>query len=155
MKVRYDHVSVFVVHPAGAGFQFLQLRRQADDYLGGTWQTVRGSGEAGETSMQTALRELREETGLTPVEFYSLGIVETFYIAADDTLFHSPAFIAFVAANASVTLDQEHDNHRWIDAADAEKLFMWPSETPLLREITTKILQSSLAKPHLHIKLSD
>ena len=152
MKVRYDHVTVFVIRPAGDAFEFLQLRRQADDYLGGTWQTVRGTGKAGESSVQTALRELREETGLTPAEFYSLGLVETFYLAADDCLFHSPAFVAFVAAGSGVTLDCEHDAHRWISAADAERLFMWPSEAPLLREIAAKILQNSDAKPLLRVK---
>jgi 8-oxo-dGTP pyrophosphatase MutT (NUDIX family) len=152
VKVRYDHVTVFVIRPAGSAFEFLQLRRQPNDYLGGTWQTVRGTGEPGETSVQTALRELREETGLAPAEFYSLGIVETFYMATDDTIFHSPAFVAFVPAGSGVTLDSEHDAHRWISAADAERLFMWPSEAPLLREIRARIVENSAAKPHLRVK---
>ena len=152
MKIRTDHVTVFVIRPAGGGFEFLQLRRQAHDYLGGTWQTVRGSAEAGETSLQTALRELHEETSLTPTEMYSLGIVETFYIAATDTLFHSPVFVVLVSATAEVKLDQEHDAHRWIEAADIERLFMWPSEAPLLHEIRSRILQDSPSKPHLRVK---
>ena len=152
MKVRYDHVTVFVVRPAGSGFEFLQLRRRADDYLGGTWQTVRGTGEAGETSIQTALRELREETGLTPLEFYSVGLVENFYIAADDTMFHSPAFLAIVSADAAITLDAEHDDSRWIDKADAERSFMWPSEKPLVHAILSELLDNGTSKTHLKIK---
>jgi len=152
MKVRHDHVTVFVVRPANSGFEFLQLRRQPnDDYLAGTWQTVRGTAEAGETSVQTALRELREETSLVPHEFYSLGIVENFYIASVDTLFHSPTFVAIVSADAQITLDGEHNAHRWISDAEADKHFMWPSEVPLLREVRSKILIESDAKRHLRV----
>ena len=142
VNVRYDHVSVFVVRVGPKGFEYLQLRRRKGDYLGGTWQTVRGSAEPGETSIQTALRELCEETGFVPTEFYSLGIVETFHIAASDTLyflFHSPTFVAVVDAATGVVLDPEHDAHRWIEAADATRLFMWPSEGPVAaRELSQK-----------------
>ena len=151
MNIRTDHVSVFVVRPAGDSFEFLQLRRCPGDYLGGSWQTMRGTAEAGENSMQTALRELREETGVTPKEFYSLGIVETFYIVSTDTLFHSPTFVAIVQPDAKITLDAEHDAHRWIDQSDAENLFMWPSEMPLLCEIKSKILRPSGARSRLRL----
>ena len=49
MNVRYDHVTVLVARKSGGGHQLLQLRRRGDDYLGGTWQTVRGTMEAGAT----------------------------------------------------------------------------------------------------------
>ena len=154
MKVRYDHVTVFVARRgAGGTHQLLQLRRRADDYLGGTWQTVRGTMEPGETAAQTAVRELREETGLTPIELYSLGIVETFFIAAQDTIWHSPAFLATVAADAKITLDAEHDDSRWIDEAEMQARFMWPSERPLITVIREMIFADELAKMHLIIPL--
>src|SRR5438477_10931825 len=102
MNVRYDHVTVLVARKSGGGHQLLQLRRRGDDYLGGTWQTVRGTMEAGETAVQTALRELKEETGLTPTESFSVGIVETFYIAAEDAVLHSPVFLAIVPGDAQI-----------------------------------------------------
>jgi dATP pyrophosphohydrolase len=152
MNVRNDHVTVFIVRAVAANeHEFLQLRRSAADYLGGTWQTVRGTSESGETAPQTALRELREETGLTPSEFYSLGIVEAFYIAAQDTMWHSPAFLAIVDVRAMITLDAEHDQFRWIPAADFEQQCMWASEKPLVRVILQELLAGSLCKPHLRV----
>ena len=153
MNIRHDHVTVFVARRIDEQWQLLQLRRHASDYLGGTWQTVRGTMEAGETAVQTALRELREEAGLVPIEFYTLGIVETFYIAAEDAMWHSPAFVAIVAPDAPVRYDGEHDAHRWIDLADAQRQFMWPSERPVIDAITREIFGDGLSKPLLLIRL--
>lgn len=150
MKIRTDHVTVFVVRRARDDFEFLQLRRSAGDYLGGTWQTVRGSAEAGETAVQTARRELAEETGLTPIEFYSLGVIESFFIAAADTLFHSPAFLAIVPTDATVELDAEHDEFRWVSRPDAPGLFMWSSEQPLFHAVD-QILSDRPANAHLKL----
>ena len=150
MNIRTDHVTVIVARRAGEGFELLQLRRQPNDYLGGTWQTVRGISQHGETSVQTALRELSEETGLTPTEFFSLGIIESFYIAAADTLFHSPAFLAMVPADADVKMDNEHDAFRWVAQADAPTRFMWSSEQPLFHAID-QILSDRPAKAQLKL----
>jgi dATP pyrophosphohydrolase len=151
MNVRHDHVTVFVIRPTSGGHEFLQLRRSPGDYLGGTWQTVRGTSEAGETAVQTALRELREETDLTLLELYSLGVVETFFIAKLDTLWHSPAFLAVVVGDATITLDAEHDQFRWIPAGDFESACMWASEKPLVRVILEQLLVDSPCKSHLKI----
>ncbi len=153
MNIRHDHVTVFVARRVDEQWQLLQLRRHASDYLGGTWQTVRGTMEAGETAVQTALRELGEEAGLVPIEFYTLGIVETFYIAAEDAMWHSPVFVAIVAPDAPVRYDGEHDAHRWIDLADAQRQFMWPSERPVIDAITREIFGDGLSKPLLLIRL--
>lgn len=151
--MRSDMVTVFVARRAGAGFELLQLRRAADDYLGGTWQTVRGTIEAGETASGAAIRELREEAGLTPIEFYRLGLIESFYIDVDDTMCHSAAFAAIVADDAAVTLNEEHDAFRWIDRFEAQWQFMWPSERPLLQTMDEIIFQNGQAKQHLLIPL--
>ncbi len=66
MNARHGMVTVFVIRPAGEGIshEFLQLRRARSDHIGGTFQTIRGTVEAGENSIAAARRELREETGL-------------------------------------------------------------------------------------------
>src|SRR5205823_10235087 len=71
VKARYDMVTVFAVRPdpPGTSHEFLQLRREKNDFMGATWQTVRGCAETGETAWQAALRELKEETDLVPDEF--------------------------------------------------------------------------------------
>src|SRR3954471_1032825 len=104
MKVRHDMVTVFVIRPreSAGSHELLQLRRAADDYMGGTWATVRGVAEGAETAPQAALRELREETGLAPLEFYGLSAIDSFYTAAYETIWHCPVFVAIVGRDARV-----------------------------------------------------
>src|SRR5947199_2648652 len=116
MRIRYDMVCCFVVRPGeGAGpHELLQLRRAKDDYMGGVWSTVREKVEAGETAYGAALRELREEAGIAPTEFYQLDTVDVFYLHGDDTIWHCPGFCAVVPRDVKVTLNPEHDAFRWV-----------------------------------------
>ena len=154
MTVKTHKIVVFVARPTANGrHEFLQLRRRGDEPLAGTWQTVRGSIEAGETASNAAIRELREETAVRPAEFYRLGTVETFYDLDSDAIWHSAAFFALLAADATVSLNEEHDGVRWVDEADVNTHFMWPSEKPLIREIQTELLGDGLCKPYLKIDI--
>ncbi len=157
MKTRSDMVTVFVARPdsAGTSHEFLQLLRAPEDYMGNTWQIVRGTVEAGETAVEGALRELREESGLIPGEFYRLGRVESFYIPTDDTLWHSIVFCALVSREAEVKLNEEHDDSRWISRSNILAHTMWPSERSLLADLFHDILDIGSAKPYLRISLPD
>jgi len=154
VTVKTHKIVVFVARPTPGGrHEFLQLRRRGDEPLAGTWQTVRGSIEAGETAATAAIRELREETSLHPVEFYRLGSVETFYDLDSDAVWHSAAFFALLAAGATVTLNDEHDAVRWVSESEIDRQFMWPSEKPLIKEIREELLTDSLCKPFLRIDI--
>ena len=149
MKIRYDMVCCFVIRPAGSGWEILQLRRSPEDFLGGTWQTVYGESNPGEWPADGALRELREEAGLAPDEFYKLSDAHVFYIAAHDTLWHSIQFCAVVKRNAVVVMDHEHDQFRWLPIESAEEHFMWPGDRRSIQEIREQIIGNGIAKPYM------
>ena len=156
MKVRYDMINCYVVRPAATPgtHEFLQLRRvPGDDPMGGAWAVVRGGIEAEETAWKAALRELREETGLTPLEFYQVDTIDQFYLATADTLWHAPGFCALVDRDAKITLNDEHDAFRWVsrDRIDAE--FLWPGERAQLAELCREILDDGPAKRFLRIAM--
>ena len=155
MNVRHDMVSCYVVRPDawGASHEFMQLRRAAGDYMGGTWQIVRGTSEPGETAPKAALRELREEAGLVPEEFYRLTHLEVFYIPADETIWHCPAFCAVVGRDADVQLNAEHDAVRWVPRASIDASTMWASEQVAIADLCRNILDNGPAKPFLRIEL--
>jgi dATP pyrophosphohydrolase len=153
VQARYDMIQCFVVHKPGPRAEFLQLLRAPGDYLGDTWQLVAGSIEPGETACQTVLRELKEETGLAPLELYHLDFVDTFYSARLDAVFHCPTFCAIVAADAVVKLNDEHTAYRWTAADQIEQLLMWPAQRIALVAINSEILRDGKAKPHLRVKL--
>jgi dATP pyrophosphohydrolase len=155
MNVRYDMVSCHVVRPddSGRSHEFLQLRRAAADYMGGTWQTMRGTAHPGETASQAALRELREETGLTPKEFYRLSFLESFYLVHDETIWHCPCFVAVVARDARVVLNEEHEAFRWTPRDRIEAETMWAGERQVVAEICRDVLDEGPAKPYLRLSL--
>jgi len=148
-------ITVFVVRPDARrlSYEFLQLLRAKDDYMGGTWQIIRGGVHEGEMYAQAALREMREESGLVPNEFYRLGTVESFYTDVDDTLWHSAPFCAIVDRNQVARVNEEHEVLRWTprDRIDAET--MWQSERDLLAGLMRDILDGGPSKPFLRIRL--
>ncbi len=155
MKLRYDMVNCHVVRPGATPgtHELLQLRRAPGEALAGAWSVVRGGIEAGETAWQAALRELREETGLRPLEFYQLDTIDLFYLVAGDSLWHVPGFCAVVGRGAVVTLNEEHDDYRWIDRSAAQRDFLWPGERRQVEELAREILDDGPAKPYLRILL--
>jgi 8-oxo-dGTP pyrophosphatase MutT (NUDIX family) len=155
MNVRADHVTVFVARAdeSNASHEFLQLRRAADDYLGGTWQLIRGCIEPGETAVAASLREMREESGLMPTELYSLGPVETFYLWPTDTIVNSICFCALVDRSMPVITNHEHDAFRWTPRHDLDAQMMWASERRLFPDLCRDILDNGIAKPRLSVQL--
>ena len=154
MHVRYDMISCFVIRPTPpGGWEFLQLNRSKDDFLGNTWQTIYGTSNPGESPANAAIRELREETALVPAELYQLNDVDVFYIATHDTMWHCICFCAIVNSTAKIQLNPEHDAHRWLPAETARDQFMWPGNRRAVDEIKLQIIGNGLAKAQMRIKL--
>src|SRR3954469_17829733 len=111
-------VTVLVIRPAASGWEFLQILRAPGRYMENTWQLVAGGIDPNEPAWRAALRELREETSLTPTEFYHLDTVHTFSVPQFDTLNHSINFCAVVDASAQVILNFEHLDFRWVNQSE-------------------------------------
>ena len=72
IPIRAFIISLVAMRQVGGKHEVLLLKRT--DTLVGEWCQVAGKIEEGETAWQAALRELNEETGLTPTTFYSADI---------------------------------------------------------------------------------
>jgi len=119
-------VDVYVLRDAPADPAVLVLRRARAGRSPGTWEAVHGTIESGETAVQAALRELREETGLAPARLYNASRVEAFYRHAQDEVALIPVFVALVAADAAVRVSAEHDAFEWLAPAAALARVTWP-----------------------------
>jgi dATP pyrophosphohydrolase len=135
-----DIIDVFVYRLRSDGPQFLLLRRSPGQTLAGTWQTVHGHIEQGETAIQTAVRELHEETRLTPLSWHQLESVNTFFLAARDEVHLCAGFAAQVGPEADPTLNAEHDDFTWLSIGESMERFHWPGERRAVREIDEMIL---------------
>jgi 8-oxo-dGTP pyrophosphatase MutT (NUDIX family) len=128
-------VDTYAVRGAGERLEVLVLRRGSRGRCPGSWETVHGTIESGETPVQASLRELREETGLVPQKFYNLSRTEAFYQHRTDELAVIPVFVAFVATDAVVRLSDEHDRSEWLRPPEAVRRFAWPRERRALDDI--------------------
>ncbi len=131
--VRAGVVDVFVVLPKGRAWQHLVLRRAANTRCPGTWETVHGRIERGETPPQAAHREVREETGLTIERLYALT-VNPFFMKSTGSVELAVAFVA-VVASSDVTLGEEHNAFAWLSRAAARRRYHWPREKESLDHI--------------------
>lgn len=120
IPIKSFSIAAFILKETSEGVKYLMIRRSSET-LNGNWQMVSGKLERGENAVEATLREIKEETGLTPNRLYSTNLVEQFY----DTDYHVinlvPVFLAFVDQDAEVILNQyEHDAYKWIDYEEAE-----------------------------------
>lgn len=112
---------------------YLMLRRSKTEKMyPDTWQIVTGSIENGETALQGALRELKEETGYTPQKFWIVPHVNSFYSVKTDTLNHTIMFAAQVPPKTNPVLSDEHYQFGWYPLAIAKSMCVWTGQIQAL-----------------------
>jgi type II secretory ATPase GspE/PulE/Tfp pilus assembly ATPase PilB-like protein/8-oxo-dGTP pyrophosphatase MutT (NUDIX family) len=132
-QIEVGTIDVFVIRPLQTGWRVLALERGQATRCPGAWEPVHGHIDAGEAPEQAAVRELREETGLTADRMYIVR-VQPFYLRATRTLQLAIVFAAFVAEPADVVIGTEHVRAEWLGVDDALVRFAFPGERASLRE---------------------
>jgi 8-oxo-dGTP pyrophosphatase MutT (NUDIX family) len=130
-------VLVYPVAPVESTHEFLLLRRISS--RGGFWQGVTGGVKPGESLDEAAVRELVEETALTPRRILDIGYQYPFRIKRATR--SSPiaratehVFVALLDAKVDPDLDSaEHDAWDWFTYEDALKWLRWPENVEALR----------------------
>jgi type II secretory ATPase GspE/PulE/Tfp pilus assembly ATPase PilB-like protein/8-oxo-dGTP pyrophosphatase MutT (NUDIX family) len=143
-SIEVGTVDVFAVRALPEGWRVLALQRGRETRCPTAWEPVHGHIEPGETPEEAAIRELREETGLTPERLYVVR-VSPFYIRRTRTMELAVVFAGFVGADG-VTLGEEHQAYEWLSVADALERFAFPGERASLREIV-ELLSTGDAGP--------
>jgi dihydroneopterin triphosphate diphosphatase len=131
--VRAATVDVYVMRRVDERWLTLALERGEGTRCTGAWECVHGRIEGGERPEDAALRELHEETGLTPERLYSTG-VQPFYLPRMETVTLSVVFAAVVTFS-EVTLGPEHVRAQWVTPDAAAHLFAWPRSRQALHDI--------------------
>lgn len=153
--VRTDVLDIYIARRATLGLEFLQFHR-AQEPLAHTWQPIMGHVEPGEATVKAMWRELWEEAGLLADDAAIMGAwaleqVHPFYIAKQDCIMMSPRFLIEVASTWKPTLNEEHDQHRWVQESKIDDLFIWPGQKIALREAAS-VLRGDATEPLLRVK---
>lgn len=90
------------------------------------WQVITGTIEENETAIQTAIRELKEETGLVPHKMWAIPYLAKFYERFSDTVQFSPTFLVTVNTK-EVIISEEHIAFNWVNIKNGEKILSLPS----------------------------
>jgi 8-oxo-dGTP diphosphatase len=112
--------------------RILLLRRHPEDFGGGLWAVPGGKQEPDEAPRLTALREVKEETG---IDLDEIGFLGTHEMRMPHGIVHMKAFKALVDGERIVTIDpEEHDDHHWfaVDELLHEDSIIWGLPTQLL-----------------------
>ncbi|HUO10482.1 MAG TPA: NUDIX domain-containing protein [Phycisphaerae bacterium] len=161
--IRADAIAVYVYRRTAAGIEFLQIHRSdsTGEYQR-SWQTVYGGVESlpspphgkKETAVQAALRELREETHLVPINMWQVEYLESFYFKPHDYVLVMPVFAVEINGDEPITLNAEHDAFRWVPEQDIPTHFMWRTQREALQYVLEGLRSPSAAASYLAVDLT-
>ena len=136
--MRVDFVYVIPFRYVGKDIEILLMRRSPSDGLGNNfWQSVSGTNDKEEEwSPEIALREVEEETGLSPKALYEVDILHWIWLRRQDIILKGPVFAAEMSLG-EVVLSEEHTEYRWLSPAAALELLPRRDQ----RNITTAFLE--------------
>ncbi|WP_138429673.1 NUDIX domain-containing protein [Fodinibius saliphilus] len=124
--------------------KLLVLKRAADVIYAEQWRMVGGKVNKGESHVEAARRELKEETGLKPERFWTVPSLNQFYDHHSDAIRQIPAFAAEVDPNKEIELNHEHVDYIWISEVEIESYISWPEQARLMKLIATIITNNEI-----------
>ena len=113
---------------------FLLLKRSKTKIYEHLWQGVAGKIEKNELAWQAALRELKEETGLTAQRIFVADYVSKFYEKHGDRINLVPVF-GIEVKNKKVSLSEEHCNFKWLSFKKAHAKLTWNEQKKGLKVV--------------------
>ena len=112
------------------------------------WQFVAGGGEHDETPLEAAIREIREETGVTSqsvLPLTSMAFVPAIVIAEKhrklwprDT-YVLPEYAFGFACDGDICLSSEHVGFAWLSYDEALERLTWDSNKTALYELNCRL----------------
>jgi dATP pyrophosphohydrolase len=152
-SIEFDlSVQVIVFRILSGKVQFLVMKRTAQ--RGGFWQSVTGGVLDDEEAIETAVREVIEETGCRPVsiwplqykhEFPKLKVLPT---GAEVQVWNVERSVGVqLGTSASIKLDpEEHDDYRWVSASEAMDLIEFDTNASAIQELYFTLRSVGLAQ---------
>jgi 8-oxo-dGTP pyrophosphatase MutT (NUDIX family) len=105
------------------------LGRRRRDRDGATWSLPKGTPDGDETAEQTALREVREETGLEVRILESVGDIHYRFVRGGRRIEKTVRYFLMEVTGGDLGRhDHEFEEVRWFDLAEAEAVMSFATE---------------------------
>lgn len=101
------------------------------------WALPKGTPEPGETLEQTALREVREETGVEVEAEGTVGDIKYWFSRPDEGVRYFKTvrhYLMRPVGGDPALHDHEFDDVRWFDAHEALRILTYQNEAKILRQ---------------------
>jgi 8-oxo-dGTP pyrophosphatase MutT (NUDIX family) len=102
---------------------------------GDFWDFPRGKIERGETEQQTAVREIREETGLSEVAFVPgfRKMTSWYYRWKGANIYKEATYFLAEVKSEKVKISHEHVEFVWVDFRDAMQTLTYDNTKEIMR----------------------
>ena len=118
-----------VVRGSGDRVEVVLAGRDADR----TWVFPKGTPDGGETVEDTAVREVREETGLDVEIVRPIGQIEYWFAVPGQRVHKIVHFFLMRAVGGDISRhDHEYDEVRWVPVAEARRLLTYDTYREML-----------------------
>lgn len=134
MKIISDLVEAHIFRETKNGIEFMLLKRADNQVYPSLWQMVTGKIRKDEKAFQTAIREIREETGLIPQQLWVAPTINSYYEPRKEFICLIPVFAARVK-DQKVRLSNEHIDCKWVNTKKAQELLAWKGQRESVRII--------------------
>ncbi len=135
-KVVSSYIELHIFKIEANKMKFLLLKRSSNEKYPNIWQMVTGKIKANESAFETAIRELKEETGLEAEEIFTVPIVNSVYLIESDEVCLIPVFVCRVNSKSEVKISSEHCEFKWVTTDEAIKLLNWEGQKKSVKLIS-------------------
>ncbi|MCJ7842810.1 NUDIX domain-containing protein [Lederbergia sp. NSJ-179] len=134
VPLRCKGIAVVLLKKINNEYKVLLLKR-ATPILRDVWCYIGGSIENGETAWESALREIKEETGISKVLLYTSNKFDQIYSPKENYIYMAPVFVGYVEDDEEVTLNDEHSDYKWLWFDEAIDTVSLPGNDDVLLSI--------------------
>jgi 8-oxo-dGTP pyrophosphatase MutT (NUDIX family) len=118
-----------VLRGAGEALEVVLAGRDSDR----TWVFPKGTPAPGETTEETAIREVREETGLDVAIVRPIGTIDYWFAVPGERVHKFVHFFLMRPLGGDVSRhDHEYDDVRWLPVAEARRLLTYDTYREML-----------------------